>query len=95
MAFHACVTVFMLAPLVIVCLVAFTPENTLSIPWRSPTKYYTVPTQHWRDQKVSLIIWANHNMRAAVQSMQAVSKKIFEEQSLVNVEKNVATVNEV
>src|SRR4051812_30747222 len=34
MAFHACVTVFMLAPLVIVCLVAFTPENTLSIPWR-------------------------------------------------------------
>lgn len=60
-----------------------------------PTKYYTVPTQHWRDQKVSLIIWANHNMRAAVQSMQAVSKKIFEEQSLVSVEKNVATVNEV
>ena len=32
--FHAAVTVFMLAPLVIVCLVAFTPENTLSIPWR-------------------------------------------------------------
>ena len=31
--FHAAVTVFMLAPLVIVCLVAFTPENTLSIPW--------------------------------------------------------------
>lgn len=31
--FHACVTTFMLAPLVIVCLVAFTPENTLSIPW--------------------------------------------------------------
>src|ERR1700753_1270366 len=31
--FHTAVTVFMLAPLVIVCLVAFTPENTLSIPW--------------------------------------------------------------
>lgn len=31
--FHAAVTVFMLAPMVIVCLVAFTPENTLSIPW--------------------------------------------------------------
>ena len=31
--FHAVVTVFMLAPLVVVCLVAFTPENTLSIPW--------------------------------------------------------------
>jgi putative spermidine/putrescine transport system permease protein len=33
--FHAAVTVFMLAPLVVVCLVAFTPENTLSIPWGS------------------------------------------------------------
>jgi putative spermidine/putrescine transport system permease protein len=33
--FHALVTVFMLAPLVVVCLVAFTPENTLSIPWGS------------------------------------------------------------
>jgi putative spermidine/putrescine transport system permease protein len=31
--FHGVVTVFMLAPLVVVCLVAFTPENTLSIPW--------------------------------------------------------------
>jgi len=34
-AFHTCVTIFMIAPLVIVCLVAFTPENTLSIPWRA------------------------------------------------------------
>lgn len=30
--FHALVVIFMLAPLVIVCLVAFTPENTLSLP---------------------------------------------------------------
>ncbi|MBP2296207.1 ABC transporter permease [Azospirillum rugosum] len=30
--FHTLVVVFMLAPLVIVCLVAFTPENTLSLP---------------------------------------------------------------
>ncbi len=35
LAFHAAVTVFMLAPLVIVCLVAFTPKDTLSIPWGS------------------------------------------------------------
>ncbi|MBY6263539.1 ABC transporter permease [Azospirillum sp. 412522] len=32
--FHALVVIFMLAPLVIVCLVAFTPENTLSLPTR-------------------------------------------------------------
>ncbi len=33
LAFHGLVVAFMLAPLVIVCLVAFTPENTLSVPW--------------------------------------------------------------
>ena len=31
--FHATVVLFMLAPLIIVCLVAFTPGQTLSIPW--------------------------------------------------------------
>lgn len=31
--FHLLVVVFMMAPLVVVCLVAFTPANTLSIPW--------------------------------------------------------------
>ncbi len=30
--FHSLIVVFMLAPLVVVCLVAFTPENTLSLP---------------------------------------------------------------
>ena len=29
LAFHSLVVVFMLAPMVVVCLVAFTPENTL------------------------------------------------------------------
>ena len=31
--FHAVVVAFMLAPLVVVCLVAFTPADTLSVPW--------------------------------------------------------------
>ena len=32
LAFNALVIVFMLAPLAVVCIVAFTPENTLTIP---------------------------------------------------------------
>lgn len=32
LVFHALVVIFMLAPLAIVCLVAFTPESTLSLP---------------------------------------------------------------
>jgi putative spermidine/putrescine transport system permease protein len=29
--FHTLIVIFMLAPMVVVCLVAFTPENTLSV----------------------------------------------------------------
>ena len=31
--FHALVAAFMMTPLVIVCLVAFTPSDTLQVPW--------------------------------------------------------------
>jgi putative spermidine/putrescine transport system permease protein len=31
--FHSLVVAFMMAPLVVVCLVAFTPADTLSVPW--------------------------------------------------------------
>ena len=33
LGFHAAVVAFMLAPLVVVCLVAFTPADTLQLPW--------------------------------------------------------------
>jgi putative spermidine/putrescine transport system permease protein len=35
--FHALFVIFMLAPLVIVCIVAFTPEGYLSLPTRGPS----------------------------------------------------------
>jgi phosphoenolpyruvate phosphomutase len=60
-----------------------------------PTKYYKTPTPKFIDWGVQLVIWANHNMRAAVTAMQTTSKQIFQDQSLVNVEKNVASVTEV
>jgi phosphoenolpyruvate phosphomutase len=60
-----------------------------------PTKYYTTPTDHFRDLGINMVIWANHNMRSAVQSMQATSRQIYEDQSLVNVEPNIAPVSEV
>ena len=60
-----------------------------------PTKYYTVPTPHFKDIGVSTIIWANHNMRACVTALQQTSKDIFERQSLVGVEPNIAPVKEV
>ncbi len=60
-----------------------------------PTKYYKTPTQKFRDWGISVVIWANHNMRASISAMKDVSKKIFEAQSLVPVEKNIVSVNEV
>ena len=38
---------------------------------------------------------ANHNLRASIKAMQAVTQKIFKEQTLLNVESEIATVKEV
>ncbi|KAK3587152.1 hypothetical protein CHS0354_006794 [Potamilus streckersoni] len=60
-----------------------------------PTKYFTTPTQHFKDMGVSMVIWANHNLRASIKTMQETTKQIFKDMSLVNVEKKIATVKEV
>eukprot|EP01136_Pigoraptor_vietnamica_P030962 Opistho-1_new@90898 len=60
-----------------------------------PTNYYTTPTDKFRELGISSIIWANHNMRAAITAMQKITKQIYTDQSLINVEKNIATVKEV
>jgi phosphoenolpyruvate phosphomutase len=54
-----------------------------------PTKYYTVPSDRFKQVGVSGVIWANHNMRASAKAMKETSARIFEEQSLVHVEKEV------
>ena len=60
-----------------------------------PTKYYATPTQHFRDVNISTIIWANHNFRAAMDIMKKTSKQIYEDESLINVEKNISTVKDI
>jgi phosphoenolpyruvate phosphomutase len=60
-----------------------------------PTKYYRTPTQNFRDAGVNLIIWANHNMRAAISSMRETSQQIFDNQNLVWAEENVARLGDV
>ncbi|WP_425050427.1 phosphoenolpyruvate mutase [Psychromarinibacter sp. S121] len=60
-----------------------------------PTKYYRTPTDQFRDAGVSTVIWANHNLRAAIQSMREVSRKIFEQQTLLEIESEVAPLEDV
>ena len=56
-----------------------------------PTNYYTVPTDHFRELGISMIIWANHNMRASIAAMQETTQQIYLDQSLVNVEDKVGS----
>lgn len=60
-----------------------------------PTKYYSTPTDHFRKQGISLVIWANHNVRSAIKAMRATSARIFAEESLASVEGSVATVSDI
>jgi phosphoenolpyruvate phosphomutase len=60
-----------------------------------PTKYYSTPTDAFRKAGISLVIWANHLVRASAQAMQTVAKEIHASQTLVNVEDRIAPVDEI
>ncbi|AJS60368.1 phosphoenolpyruvate mutase [Paenibacillus sp. IHBB 10380] len=60
-----------------------------------PTKYYSTPTDYFREMGVDMVIWANHNIRAAVTAMEKTSKQIFHEQSLISIEGKVASVSDI
>jgi len=60
-----------------------------------PTKYYTTPTELFRDHGASMVIWANHLVRASIAAMQKAAATIHEEQGLLGVEDAIAPVSEV
>ena len=60
-----------------------------------PTKYYSTPAEVYRDNNISLVIWANHMIRASIAAMQKTARTIYETESLVDIESQVATVSEI
>lgn len=60
-----------------------------------PTKYYSVPTERFRHLGITLAIWANHNLRASIKAMQQTSTQICQDETLLNVERNVTPLEEV
>ncbi len=60
-----------------------------------PTMYHTTPTETFRRAGISAIIWANHNLRAAITAMRETSQRIFERESLEGTEGAVATVKDI
>ena len=60
-----------------------------------PTKYYSTPTDVFRDAGFSIVIWANHILRSAVTTMQEAANELFEKQHLLDIEHRIAPVSEV
>jgi phosphoenolpyruvate phosphomutase len=60
-----------------------------------PTRYYGTPTAVFREAGVSLVIWANHMVRAAISAMQALAAEVQASQTLVHVEDRIAPVGEI
>lgn len=60
-----------------------------------PTKYYRTPVSQYRAAGISTVIWANHNMRAAIAAMRDVCQRIIREESIAGIEGQVATLDEL
>ncbi|MBN2571279.1 MAG: phosphoenolpyruvate mutase [Ignavibacteriales bacterium] len=60
-----------------------------------PTMYYNTPVQKFKDMGISLIIWANHTLRASITNMQKILEIIYTENSLASIEKKVVPVKEI
>jgi phosphoenolpyruvate phosphomutase len=60
-----------------------------------PTMYYATPTEVFEEAGVSMVIWANHLVRASVATMQATALQIHKERNLQSVEPEVVSVKEI
>ncbi|MEE2982973.1 MAG: phosphoenolpyruvate mutase [Pseudomonadota bacterium] len=60
-----------------------------------PTKYYSTPTEVFREAKISVAIWANHLIRSSADAMQETARRLHDEQTLVDVEDQIVSVKEI
>lgn len=60
-----------------------------------PTMYYATPTSVFEEVGVSVVIWANHLMRSCITAMQRSAAQIYRDRSLINVEQQIAAVQEI
>ena len=60
-----------------------------------PTTYYNTPTSVYEEAGVSLVIWANHILRASIKAMQQTAAQIYQERSISSIESQVVSVKEI
>jgi len=60
-----------------------------------PTKYYSTPTEVFCNANISMVIWANHMIRAAIAAMEKISNEIQINESVANIEDRIASMNKI
>ncbi|MDE0884078.1 MAG: phosphoenolpyruvate mutase [Myxococcota bacterium] len=60
-----------------------------------PTTYYSTPMEAFDQAGISLVIWANHMLRAGIGAMQSVANEIGEKGTARDLEDAIAPVKEV
>jgi phosphoenolpyruvate phosphomutase len=60
-----------------------------------PTTYHDTPTESFVKARIAAIIWANHTLRAAVTAMRDTTRRIFEQQSLAEIEPRISSVRDI
>lgn len=60
-----------------------------------PTRYYATPTDVFRQHGFSLVIWANHLLRASVTAMQKTAQSVRNNEHLLAVEDTIAPLSEI
>ena len=60
-----------------------------------PTMYYNTPTPVFERAGVSVVIWANHLVRASIDTMQKTAAQIHQEQSIAAIEEQIVPVAEI
>jgi phosphoenolpyruvate phosphomutase len=60
-----------------------------------PTTYSATPTARFRELGISVVIWANHLLRAAIRAMQQVASTLHQTQTVMAIEDRVVPLHEV
>jgi phosphoenolpyruvate phosphomutase len=60
-----------------------------------PTMYYATPADIFRQAGISMVIWANHLVRASISAMRETAARIAQSESLLEVEGRIASVREI
>ena len=60
-----------------------------------PTTYYGTPTEVFAGAGISMVVWGNHLLRSGITAMQQTAARVYREQSLLAIEREIASVKEV